>query len=144
MHELRKGIGMRTEIVHENPAPFWIAPGTGVDWRTAVEATATAAARHVPSALRWTAEVDDRGTHHRSERYDISEQSLPGLPTYVLTGYGLDYLSDSVDFLKSVAAGHYDRMTRRQRWRGLVPHTAAGDHCEPPLWMGGSGITGRG
>lgn len=131
---------MRTEIVREIPAPFWIAPGTGVDWRTAVEATA--AARHAPSALRWTAEVDDCGTHHRSERYDISEQSLPGLPTYVLTGYGLDHLSDSVDFLKLVpVAGHYDRMTRRQRWRGLVPHTAAGDHGELPLWMGGSGIT---
>ena len=129
-------------MVNEIPAPAWVAPEPGVDWRTVVEAAATSWRR--PSMLQWTADVDERGTHHRSERYDISEQSLPGLPTYVLTGYGLDYLSDSVDFLKSVAAGHYDRMTRRQRWRGLVPHTAAGDHCEPPLWMGGSGITGRG
>ena len=131
---------MRTEIVREIPAPFWIAPGTGVDWRTAVEATATAAARHVPSALRWTAEVDDRGTHHRSERYDISEQSVPDLPKYVLTGYGLDFMSGSVDFLKSVADEHYERMTRRRRWSGLNPYAAKGDHCEPPLWMGGSSI----
>lgn len=129
---------MRAQIVHEIPAPLWVAPETGVDWRTAVETTA--AEWHVPSPLRWTADIDDRGTHHRSERYDISEQSLPGLPTYVLTGYGLDYMSGSVEFLKSVAAGHYDRMTRRQRWSSSNPHAALGDHCEPPLWMGGSSV----
>ncbi|MCX8564542.1 hypothetical protein OS122_27030 [Mycolicibacterium mucogenicum] len=133
---------MRTGIVHEIPAPLWVAPETGVDWRTVVEATATV--WHRPSALRWTADVDQRGAHHRSERYDISEQQpQSGLPKYVLTGYGLDFRSGSVDFLKSVAAGHYDRMTRRQRWSGMSPHAALGDHCEPPLWMAGSSIAGR-
>ncbi|MFL0240921.1 MULTISPECIES: hypothetical protein [Mycobacteriaceae] len=131
---------MKTGIVYEIPAPMWVAPEPGVDWRTVVEATATSWRR--PSALRWTADVDDRGTHHRSERYDISEQSRPGLPKYVLTGYGLDFMSGSVDFLKSVADTHYGRMTHRRRWSGGNPHAALGDHCEPPLWLGGSSITG--
>ncbi|OBJ45951.1 hypothetical protein A5630_12060 [Mycolicibacterium mucogenicum] len=138
MHELGKGIGVKAQIVHEIPAPVWVAPEPGVDWRTVVEATAASWSR--PTVLRWTTEVDDNGTHHRSERYDISQQSLPDLPKYVLTGYGLDFMSGSVDFLKSVADGHYDRMTRRQRWSGLDPHAARGDHCEPPLWMGGYAI----
>ncbi|WP_142239407.1 hypothetical protein [Mycobacterium sp. ST-F2] len=129
---------MRAQMVHEIPAPAWVAPEPGVDWRTVVEAAATSWRR--PSVLRWAADVDERGTHHRSERYDISEQSVPDLPKYVLTGYGLDFMSGSVDFLKSVADEHYERMTRRRRWSGLNPYAAKGDHCEPPLWMGGSSI----
>lgn len=129
---------METKIVYEIPRPTRIAPATGVDWYTAVEATATSWRR--PSVLQWAASTDHRGTHHRCERYDISEQFTPGLPAYVLTGYGLDFMSGSVDFLKSVADEHYDRMTRRQRWSAMNPHAALGDHCEPPLWVAGSVI----
>lgn len=129
---------MRAGIVHEIPEPVWVAPETGVDWRTVVEATATSWRR--PSVLPWTVDVDDSGVHHRSERYEISEQPRSGLPKYVLTGYGLDFMSGSVDFLKSVAGAHYDRMTRRQRWSGMNPHAALGNHCEPPLWPSSSTI----
>lgn len=127
-------------MVFEIPEPAWVAPEFGVDWQTAVEMAAESWQR--PTVLQWTADVDHRGTHHRSERYDISEQARVGLPKYVLTGHGLDFMSGSVEFLKSYAAEHYDRMTRRQRWSSMNPQAALGDHCEPPLWLAGTSIVG--
>lgn len=106
-----------------------------IDWRAVEVATATPWQQ--PIILNWQTSADKGGVHHRSGRYDISELSHPAFPAYILTGYGLDLMSGSVAYLKGFAAHHHDRMVRRQRWSHLGPLRALGNHCEPPLWVGG-------
>src|SRR5580765_6587207 len=77
-----KGIDMRAQTVDELRGPVSVEPATGIDWHTIVEATTWSRS----PVMEWIASADHGGTHHRCERYDISEQSMPGLPGYVLTG----------------------------------------------------------